>query len=304
MICEFCHKEHNGTYGSGRFCCKKCAKSFSSRHFKEHFKNVKCISCGKEIQIPLKASSKNCKCSECKKKFKHRCEICGVEFEGAKNKKICENPFCKKHGIQQFKTLVKYFGFDFSKIGTEEVQKEFYRVRNVLEDLYWKQHKSSSEICEEFNYPSAANLVNKVFKFLEISSKSSSYANKENILFGRKNIAENAISIFKSGWHTTWNKKKVYLRSSYELDFAKELDEKKIDYEVESLRLKYFDTKKQEFRCAIPDFFIPKENLIVEIKSSFTLDMRNMEDKKKAYLEQGFNFKLICDHKEIKNLIC
>lgn len=27
--CEACGKEHDGSYGSGRFCCKSCYKSFS-----------------------------------------------------------------------------------------------------------------------------------------------------------------------------------------------------------------------------------------------------------------------------------
>lgn len=31
MNCETCNVEHDGTYGSGRFCNLKCAKSFSSR---------------------------------------------------------------------------------------------------------------------------------------------------------------------------------------------------------------------------------------------------------------------------------
>lgn len=30
MICENCNKEHNGKYGSGRFCNVMCARSFSS----------------------------------------------------------------------------------------------------------------------------------------------------------------------------------------------------------------------------------------------------------------------------------
>lgn len=38
--------------------------------------------------------------------------------------------------------------------------------------------------------------------------------------------------------------------------------------------------------------------MIVEIKSEYTLDEQNMRDKKKAYLENGYNFKLICDFKE------
>lgn len=31
MICENCNKEHNGSYGSGRFCSCKCARCFSSK---------------------------------------------------------------------------------------------------------------------------------------------------------------------------------------------------------------------------------------------------------------------------------
>ena len=35
MLCENCGKEHNGTYGSGRFCCQKCARGFSSKYVTE-----------------------------------------------------------------------------------------------------------------------------------------------------------------------------------------------------------------------------------------------------------------------------
>ena len=30
-ICELCSKEHYGEYGSGRFCCSKCARAFSTK---------------------------------------------------------------------------------------------------------------------------------------------------------------------------------------------------------------------------------------------------------------------------------
>ena len=30
MICERCGKNHDGSYGSGRFCCASCARSFST----------------------------------------------------------------------------------------------------------------------------------------------------------------------------------------------------------------------------------------------------------------------------------
>lgn len=31
MICENCEKDHNGLYGSGRFCSSKCARGFSTK---------------------------------------------------------------------------------------------------------------------------------------------------------------------------------------------------------------------------------------------------------------------------------
>ena len=31
MICENCGTEHSGKYGSGRFCCQKCARGFSTK---------------------------------------------------------------------------------------------------------------------------------------------------------------------------------------------------------------------------------------------------------------------------------
>ena len=132
---------------------------------------------------------------------------------------------------------------------------------------------------------------------LNIPSKSSKIANKENYLEGRLKVV--GCPRYVQQWHTTWNGKEVYLHSSYELDYAKELDEQQIDYEVEYFHIKYWDSQKQSYRCAIPDFYIPSTNTIVEIKSSWTLDKQNMRDKMKAYQEFGYNTKLICDHKEI-----
>ena len=31
MICENCGKEHDGSYGSGRFCSKSCAIAFGNK---------------------------------------------------------------------------------------------------------------------------------------------------------------------------------------------------------------------------------------------------------------------------------
>lgn len=80
MKCEYCKKEHDGTYGSGRFCSDKCAKGFSTKNkrslisetlkkiIKEKYPLIskKCEKCGKEFLVKKKKiNQKTCskKCS-------------------------------------------------------------------------------------------------------------------------------------------------------------------------------------------------------------------------------------------------
>ena len=298
-ICENCGKEHDGTYGTGRFCSQKCRFAYPTK-YKEKTKLAKCSLCGKEFLIAKNSRLLSCLCNECKNKQIHykKCPICGETYDINNG---CQNDFCQNHNIQHFKSLIKYFGFDKNKLGTKEVESEFNRVRNILYDLYWNENLSSTDIAMKFNYTSCpTNITQKFFKkYLNIPVKSCKYATKENYIEGRETISE-FYNQYKQQWHTTWNNKEVFLRSSYELDYAKELDEKQIDYEVENFHIKYWDSQKQEYRCAIPDFYIPEENTIVEIKSNYTLDKQNMIDKMIAYKQLGYNFKIICEHKEIQ----
>lgn len=300
MICENCGKEHDGSYGSGRFCSKECAKSFSTKNESHALKEAKCIDCGKYVMIGKRASFNKCRCEDCRKNHKKssdikKCKICGklyYKYQGG-----CQNKFCKQHRLSQFNNLIKYFGFDKSKLGTFEVENEFDRIKQNFEYLYNFRNFSLTEIGEIYNYKFPNNL-SKIFNYLGIKKRTRIEISKNAILTGRLNIVE-IHNQYKSEWHTTWNGKEVYLRSSYEIEYAKELDKQKIDYDVECLRIKYFNTQTNDYRCAIPDFYIPSENMIVEIKSSWTLDEQNMKDRMKAYKELGYNFKLICDHKEI-----
>ena len=63
--------------------------------------------------------------------------------------------------------------------------------------------------------------------------------------------------------------------------------------------LSYFNSLKNGYKFAKPDIYIPDENLIIEIKATNTLNKQEMLDKKKAYLENGYSFKLILDKKEV-----
>lgn len=38
-VCEYCGKEHDGSYGSGRFCSKKCRGAFTAKMPRKHKRN-------------------------------------------------------------------------------------------------------------------------------------------------------------------------------------------------------------------------------------------------------------------------
>jgi len=53
MVCENCNCEHNGEYGSGRFCSSKCARSFSTNRNREEInKKVSESLRGRESWVP------------------------------------------------------------------------------------------------------------------------------------------------------------------------------------------------------------------------------------------------------------
>ena len=114
---------------------------------------------------------------------------------------------------------------------------------------------------------------------------------------GRSNV--HTLPKYKHGWHTTWNNKQIYYRSSYEFEYAKQLDILQLDYTVENLRILYWDSQLLRQRTAIPDFYIPQTNTIIEVKSNYTYDRQNMVDKVKAYKKHGYNFKLILEGIEV-----
>lgn len=40
MKCEHCSKDHDGSYGSGRFCCQACARSFSTKNNRKEIRQL------------------------------------------------------------------------------------------------------------------------------------------------------------------------------------------------------------------------------------------------------------------------
>lgn len=80
----------------------------------------------------------------------------------------------------------------------------------------------------------------------------------------------------------------VIYQGSYELDFLNKYFEK-VNIK-NGLTFKY----KNDDKFYHADFYLPDFNLIVEIKSSWVLEMdKNIEKKKESVIEKGFEFILI-----------
>jgi hypothetical protein len=293
--CSYCGKEITSKYGK-KFCNQHCSAKYNNanrtylpkddcRTHKTH-----CINCGKEIEVNVRAALKKCKCDDCRSSYGNkRCSVCGQQRKNCKRKDICGKKY------QLFPSLIKYFGFDQTKIGTEQVYEEFDRIKNLLVEDYVDNELSTTDMLKKYGHDDIRNF-NKILNSLNIEKRTISESNRLSILQGK--YSPPSCKSYKHGYHITWNGKQIFYRSSYELDYCKELDEKKVDYEVEHLRILYWDSQLSIQRVAIPDFYLPANNEIVEIKSDYTYNEQNMKDKFKAYREHGYKVKLILEHVE------
>jgi hypothetical protein len=261
--CENCEKEHDGEYGSGRFCSSKCARGFSTKAKRKEI--------NEKVSLSLSKINKCVSCNEVK--------------DNSKRSKYCKDCRSYSRYEKMFRKL-NLEGYNYKTLNDKAL--------NVLSKMYFTDKLSKNEITQKTKILS--NTIFKFFKLNNIKLRSLSEANSNYILQGGEIKSSNS---YKNGYHRTWENKDIYYRSSYELEYAKILDERKIKYDVELLRIEYYDSKKEKIRIAVPDFYLSETNTIVEIKSTFSLDKKNMEDKSKEYKKIGYNF-ILCVNQEYK----
>ena len=200
--------------------------------------------------------------------------------------------FIKSQLYRKKSNNLNRLGFDFTK----DPKQEYLKIQSTLYSLYHIQLESTVSIKYLFNIPSGKT-VDTIFKLFDIETRSLSSAGLLSYEKGRTIPGVNPT--FKFTWHTTWDNKEVFLRSNDELVLAKQLDDCKVVYFTESLRIKYFDTQKQRYRIAVPDFYLPDTHEIVEVKSTYWYDETNMKDKVLSYSQLGYKFRLFLDMKFI-----
>jgi len=283
--------------------CLICNKEFEIKYLNQKFCSRSCSSTSSNIgRIISDETREKIRKKLYKEKKPKSCPICG-------SKKCIKSDICK-HTKKWFYGI-KCFGFNINTIGTINIFDEFEKFKNLLLFEYFENKLSPFDIKDKYSYDKSSENILHIIKSFSEETRNISNSVSNAILQGKLSTAivnQNTKYKYKSGWHVSWNGKRNYYRSSYELDFCVLLDTKKIDYDTESLRIKYFDTITNKNRIAIPDFYLPLQNKIIEIKSKWTFNKQNMIDKFNQYILLGYNIELIYEHKKytynemIKNL--
>ena len=265
-----------------KFCSKKCSSNFSRSFVDEtKLKDSSCKKCGEPIKINIR-SSNNIYCDNCKNCIKSHCKLCGQD-------KCINEYICSKYRLIN---SLKRLGFDETKLGSIEFYTEFNKIKNLMIEEY--EVKELPLIQIGIKYDINFQTLSSLFKNLDIKIRTIS---ESNFLYVKNNSNPLPHSTkYKCGWHESWRRTKHFYRSSFELDYFTKLDEDKVVYETESLRIEYFDSVENKLRIAIPDIFIPSDNLIIEIKSDYSYNEINMDDKIISYKKLGYKMDLILGH--------
>lgn len=248
------------------FCSLSCSSRFfnSKRvYIKNRKKFLNCSVCDKKVEVSIHQRKKLFKCKSCKEEFIKKindknCPICG--------EKNCADDACRWCANNGIKALKK-IGVNLELLGTASFISDIKRVAGILYDQYVNEGMSSSMISKIYSIHDMTVL--RIIKKFYPDFKTRSHSDAVAIAYNKGRL-NHKIKFFKSGWHMTWDGREVFLRSGAEFRYAKLLDSCKIYYKVESLIIPYLDSEGNA-RNYIPDFYIPSENRIVEIKGSYFL---------------------------------
>jgi len=293
--------------------CKNCGKEtkFISKKYKIYCSN-KCYKKGQGKVISEKAKIKRLKiqetykfqCLECREKFKtltklnnHIKKVHGKKeyydkWVKKENEELCK--ICKESTNFTDRISGKYSGYEmccskecrekYRLIERSKTNMEKYGVRNVYqrEDIKEKCRKTKLEKYGDENFTNMEKAKETCLKNYGV----------EWPLQNRDILEKNQKSAKKL---KQFRNTSLWYQGSYELDFLEKYFNKYPDIERgPSIKYKF----KEKNKIYHPDFYIPSLNLIVEIKSSWILNIdEEINKKKKATISSGFKYFMILDKK-------
>ena len=313
--CDYCgdikelfYKEYNYSVKTNdKFCCSKCLslkieetcrKRYGKKSFTETdiFKEKSAKTCLKKYKVDRYCKTKKC-VKQSKKtsinkygvehysktnEYKERCKKTSLENYGT------EYPFQNEDLKKKLKNiLLEKTGFEHALQNPESVEKsKKTSMKRYGVDCYAKTDKYKKRYKKTM-----------LLKTSQEKNLSRIKLKKTCLLkYGVENPMQN-IEIHEkqqlSAFYIKKYKNDLYYRGTYELDFLNKFYDK-IEISKSKSITYIFENKQRRYH---PDFYIKNLNLIVEIKSTYTYkyDIEKNEAKRKAALENGYNFIFIVD---------
>jgi very-short-patch-repair endonuclease len=273
MLCKNCEKKEAVKYSKytiGEFCSRECARSYTTKF--------------NRIQINLKVSN-TLKNKNLKKENTRKCISCG-NITKTKRSKYCD----KCHKLTGNKSLYEKLGINNINLITSNNES----IKLLLKE-YFTNNKSLQEIRDK--YKIMLNTLSFFFHKNGIKIRTFSESQVNAYIMERKKVSNK--NNYKCGYHTTWFGDVIYYRSTYEKRMMEILDQKKEFYLYEKLRFKF--QFENQTKIYIPDFYLPKRNLIIEVKGEWfqKRDKIKNDIKQKIILNDGYYF-IMVGNKELK----
>lgn len=126
------------------------------------------------------------------------------------------------------------------------------------------------------------------------------YGRKMSIAL-KKGVVEGRVKPNLGGFKTKYvrtNGELLILRSKWEAEVAKLLDKLNVVWQYEPFYVQYFNTEKRLMSNTLPDFYLPEQNLMIEVKGA-SISSPSTKDKLRWLHAHGYNVLLI-GRKEIK----
>lgn len=265
MICINCEKEHNGTYGNGKFCSKHCKCQFAGKQTKDHKKGTKCP------------------------RIKYICDTCQGSFLGQEAYRLHKAKCTKK-------ALAKESGWDCTICGSN------FRTRKLLQE-HRKIHTGKKvQIHRKINFTCCFCKKEFFDKNLEYRTQHQNHCkmNPNAVPYKghlhteeeKKHLSECAKRNNFGGWHTSKSIEYngIKLDSSYELTLVQDLDKNNIKWERPKPLMWEKDGNIHRY---YPDFFLPDYNIYIDTKNDYLINYVNprfgITDVEKIHLVEQQN---------------
>lgn len=260
--------------------CEYCGIPISFEKRENRYCNSACY--GKDnprIHVPLDVRQKISKSLKGRKQVKEKkdriCDSCGdsMGYKQDSNKRTkCKICFRLSMSKKVFLSL----GIIDTNLKNCDI-----RLRQFLIEEYIGRKRSAAEIAKRFGL--SESTLGIYFKKYGIKMRTCSLASA--LYTGGWSLKS-----WKKGEHTTWWGKQIRYRSSYEKRVLHVLDDIKEFYFYEDLLIEYILEGKERFY--IPDFYIPRLSLIVEVKNPyhFEADRKMIEAKEQKVRSLGYKY--------------